>query len=176
MNSKVPASTQNQAFNALLPLYWEVLEMEMPQRDNVQRAKTPQRLPTVLSPDEVRHVLSCLEGKYWIAGTFLYEPELRLLECLRLRVQAIDFSMSQILVRAGKSNQDRITLLPEFVIETLKLHLEKGRQRHQVDLDRGLGRVYMPVSITRQYPKAAVEWPWQFVFPSSTYVQDRDLA
>ena len=91
MDRKVSASTQNQAFNALLFLYREVLELEMPQLDNVQRAKKPQRLPTVLSPEEVRQVLSQLDGKYWIAGNLLYGSGLRLLECLRLRVQDIDF-------------------------------------------------------------------------------------
>ena len=101
---KVSASTQNQAFNALLFLYREVLELKMPQLDNVQRAKKPQRLPTVLSPGEVRQVLSQLDGKYWVAGNLLYGSGLRLLECLRLRVQDIDFDMSQINVRAGKGN------------------------------------------------------------------------
>ena len=100
---KVSASTQNQAFNALLFLYREVMELEMPQLDNVQRAKKQQRLPTVLSPGEVRQVLSLLDGKYWIAGNVLYGSGLRLLECLSLRVQDIDFDMSQVTVTAGNS-------------------------------------------------------------------------
>jgi len=173
---KVSASTQNQAFNALLFLYREVMELEMPQLDNVQRAKKPQRLPTVLSPEEVRQVLSQLDGKYWIAGNLLYGSGLRLLECLSLRVQDIDFGMSQVTVRAGKGNKDRVTILPDTVVEQLKLHLEKTRLQHTRDLDRGLGRVYMPVALTRKYPRAAFEWPWQFIFPSTTYIQDRDTG
>ncbi len=119
VNRKVSASTQNQAFNALLFLYREVLEMKMPQLDSVQRAKKPRRLPVVLSPDEVRSVLSGLDGKFWIAGNLLYGSGLRLLECLRLRVQDIDMGMSQLIVRAGKGNKDRVTILPETVVEPL---------------------------------------------------------
>ncbi len=171
---KVSASTQNQAFNALLFLYREVLEMKMPQLDNVQRAKKPQRLPTVLSPQEVRQVLCELDGKYWIAGNLLYGAGLRLLECLRLRVQDIEFEMSQLVVRAGKGNKDRVTLLPDAVADPLKLHLEKTRALHVRDLGRGQGRVHLPIALSRKYPNAAFEWPWQYVFPSTTYVQDRD--
>lgn len=173
---KVSASTQNQAFNALLFLYREVLELEMPQLYKVQRAKKPQRLPTVLSPEEVRQVLSQLDGKYWISGNLLYGSGLRQLECLRLRVQDIDFGISQIVVRAGKGNKDRVTILPESIVEPLKLHLEKVQTRHSLDLAQGSGRVYMLVSLTRKYPKAAFEWPWQFIFPSTTYAHDRDTG
>ncbi|NVK02533.1 MAG: integron integrase [Oceanospirillaceae bacterium] len=173
---KVSASTQNQAFNALLFLYRKVLELKMPQLDNVQRAKKLQRLPTVLSPGQVRQVLSQLDGKYWVAGNLLYGSGLRLLECLRLRVQDIDYDMSQINVRAGKGNKDRITIIPDAVVEPLKLHLNKVHTRHAHDLDRGQGRVYMPLALSRKYPKAAFEWPWQFIFPSTTYIQDRETG
>lgn len=176
VNRKVSASTQNQAFNALLFLYREVLEMKMPQLDAVQRAKKPQRLPVVLSPDEVRSVLSLLEGKYWIAGNLLYGSGLRLLECLRLRVQDIEFGMHQLVVRGGKGNKDRVTILPDTVIEPLKSYLEKVHTIHSRDLDQGLGRVYMPPALTRKYPNAAFERAWQYVFPSTTYVQDRDTG
>jgi len=173
---KVSASTQNQAFSALLFLYRNVLELPMPQLDAVQRAKKPRRLPTVLSPDEVRQILCQLDGKYWIAGNLLYGSGLRLLECLRLRVQDIDFEMCQLMVRAGKGNKDRVTILPEAVIEPLQKHLKNVRAIHSRDLKQGLGRVYMPVALTRKYPNAAYEWLWQFVFPSTTYIQDRELG
>ena len=176
IDRKVSASTQNQAFNALLFLYREVLEMDMPQLDSVQRAKKPRRLPVVLTPDEARTVLSELDGKYWIAGNLLYGSGLRLLECLRLRVQDVDFGMSQLVVRGGKGNKDRVTILPEAVVEPLKSHLEKVRTVHSRDLEQGLGRVYMPVALARKYPGAALEWAWQFVFPSTTYVPDRDTG
>jgi site-specific recombinase XerD len=117
---KVSASTQNQAFNALLFLYREVLALEMPQLDTVQRAKKPQRLPVVLSPEEVRQVLSQLDGKYWIAGNLLYGSGLRLVECLCLRVQDVDFDVHPLCVRGGKGNKDRVTILPETVVEPLK--------------------------------------------------------
>ncbi len=173
---KVSASTQNQAFNALLFLYREVLELEMPQLDAVERARKPQRLPVVLSAEEVRHVLCQLEGRHWIVGNLLYGSGLRLLECLRLRVQDIDFGMRQIAVRAGKGNKDRMTILPQAVVEPLQGYLEKMRTVHSRHLDQGLGEVYMPPALRRKYPSAAAEWRWQFVFPSTTYVRDPDSA
>lgn len=157
VDRKVAASTQNQTFNALLFLYRQVLEMEVPELDNVQRVKTPQHLPTVLSPDEIRLVMAQLDGKYWIAVNLLYGSGLRLVECLRLRVQDIDFAMSQITVRAGKGNKDRVTMLPEAVVTPIKLHMEKVSNLHQRDIERGLGRVYMPVALARKYPNAAFE-------------------
>ncbi len=157
VDRKVSASTQNQAFNALLFLYRDVLALEMPQLDTVQRAKKPQRLPVVLSPEEVRQVLSQLDGKYWIAGNLLYGSGLRLVECLRLRVQDIDFDMHQLCVRGGKGNKDRVTILPETVVEPLKAYLEKVRIIHRRDLEEGLGQVYMQSALTRKYPKAAAQ-------------------
>jgi len=108
----------------------------------------------VLSPEEVRQVLSQLDGKYWIAGNRLYGSG------LRLRGQDIEFGMSQVNVRAGKGKKDRVTILPDAVVEPLKLHLEKIRTLHTRDLDRDLGRVYKLVALTRKLPKAAFEWPW----------------
>ncbi|MBT3016979.1 MAG: integron integrase [Candidatus Thiodiazotropha sp. (ex Clathrolucina costata)] len=176
VDRKVSASTQNQAFNALLFLYREVLELKMPQLDSVRRAKKPKQLPTVLSPDEVRQVLSHLDGKYWIAANLLYGSGLRLLECLRLRVQDIDFNLAQIMVRGGKGNKDRCTILPASVIDPLQEHLEKLRTIHSQDLEKGLGRVYLPVALDRKYPNASKELCWQFVFPASRYVADRDTG
>lgn len=143
VDRKVSTSTQNQAFHALLFLYREVLEMELPRLDDVRRARKPRRLPEVLSPREVHRVLAMLEGKYWIAGNLLYGAGLRLLECLRLRVQDIGFDMRQIVVRGGKGAKDRVTILPDAVTEALGNHLEAVRTIHSRDLERGLGRVYM---------------------------------
>jgi len=176
VDRKVSASTQNQAFNALLFLYRAVLELEMPQLDSVERAKKPRRLPVVLSPEQVRQVLPQLEGKYWIAGNLLYGSGLRLVECLRLRVQDIDFAMRQLVVRGRKGDKDRVTMLPQAVIEPLNGHLRKVQTIHSRDLAKGLGQVYMPPALTRKYPNAASEWAWQFVFPSTTYIRDRDTA
>jgi len=176
MDRKVAASTQNQAFNALLFLYREVLQLDMPQLDSVQRAKQPRHLPVVLSPDEVRLVLAQLDGKYWIAASLLYGSGLRLLECLRLRVQDVDFGIGQLVVRGGKGNKDRVTVLPGSATEALKDHLKKVHAIHRQDLDRGLGRVYLPPALVRKYPNAPAEWAWQYVFPSTTYVPDRDTG
>ncbi|MEW8693346.1 MAG: integron integrase, partial [Candidatus Thiodiazotropha endolucinida] len=176
VDRKVSASTQNQAFNALLFLYREVLELKLPQLDSVRRAKKPKQLPTVLSPDEVRQVLSHLDGKYWIAGNLLYGSGLRLLESLRLRVQDIDFNLAQIMVRGGKGNKDRCTILPTSVIDPLQEHLEKLRTIHSQDLKKGLGRVYLPVALDRKYPNASKAWCWQFVFPASRYVTDGETG
>lgn len=160
VDRKVAASTQNQAFNALLFLYREVLQLQMPQLDTVQRAKKPRRLPVVLSPEQVRQ----LNGKYWIAATLLYGSGLRLLECLRLRVQDIDFGIGQLIVHSGKGDTDRVTLLPKSVIDPLQDHLKKVRTTHSRDLQGGYGRVYLPPALVRKYPNAPSEWAWQFVF------------
>jgi integron integrase len=160
VDRKVAASTQNQAFNALLFLYREVLQLDMPQLDSVQRAKQPRHLPVVLSPDEVRLVLAQLDGKYLIAATLLYGSGLRLLECLRLRVQDVDFGIGQLVVRGGKGNKDRVTVLPGSATAALKDHLKKVHAIHRQDLDRGLGRVYLPPALVRKYPNAPAEWAW----------------
>ena len=142
-----------------------MLGEEFPRLDSVQRAKEPQRLPVVLSPEEVRRLLAELEGKYWVAGNLLYGAGLRLLECLRLRVQDIDFAMHQVVVRGGKGAKDRVTVLPDAVTEALTGHLEQVRTIHRQDLAKGLGRVYLPPALARKYPAGALEWTWYFVFP-----------
>ncbi|MES9950908.1 MAG: tyrosine-type recombinase/integrase [Candidatus Thiodiazotropha sp.] len=137
----------------------------MPQLDSVRRAKKPKRLPTVLSPDEVRQVLSHLDGKHWIAANLLYGSGLRLLECLRLRVQDIDFNLAQIMVRGGKGNKDRCTILPASVIDPLQEHLEKLHTIHSRDLKKGLGRVYLPVALDRKYPMPQKNYAGSSSFP-----------
>ncbi len=170
--SRVSASTQNQALNALLFLYHEVLGKQIGYVNSVMRAKRPQRLPVVLTRDEVKALLRRLDGPAWIMATLLYGAGLRLMECCRLRVKDLDFTQNQIVVRAGKGNKDRYTMLPAAVKEPLAQHLEETRRQHQYDLERGLGRVTLPNALDRKYPQAGKEWSWQWVFPASRYYTD----
>ncbi len=162
----VSAATQNQALNAILFLYRDVLKREIGWLDNVVRAKQPRRLPVVLRKHEVKALLDALEGVHWLMGHLLYGAGLRLLECLRLRVKDIDFSANQITVREGKGNKDRITMLPIAVKAPLAAHLAEVRALHQHDLARGFGSVYLPHALHRKYPNAPKEWGWQWVFPA----------
>ncbi len=162
----VAASTQNQALSAILFLYREVLELELEWVDGFERSKRPVRLPVVLTPAEAHSVLSKLEGTKWLMAGLLYGAGLRLMECLRLRVKDVDFGYGQILVRDGKGAKDRVTMLPQVVIEPLTAHLERVRALHDRDLAAGFGEVWLPHALERKYPRAAREWGWQYVFPS----------
>ena len=166
VNLNVAASTQNLALSALLFLYKEVLEIELPWLDNIARAKKPARLPTVLSVTEVARLISQLDGTRWLMASLLYGSGLRLMECIRLRVKDIDFEMRQINVRDGKGGKDRVTMLPQILIEPLKTHLKRAKELHQQDLALGFGAVYLPHALSRKYHKAAIDWGWQYVFPS----------
>ncbi|MEW6229029.1 MAG: integron integrase [Bacillota bacterium] len=161
----VSASTQNQALCALLFLYRHVLGKEIGELGEVIRARKPRRLPVVLTREEVKAVIGQLKGDKWLMANLMYGAGLRLMECLRLRVQDIDFAANQIIVRAGKGNKDRETMLPEKVKQRLTEHLERVKQLHQIDLAAGFGRVEMPNALARKYPNASAEWGWQFVFP-----------
>ena len=172
VNGKVAASTQNQAKSALLFLYKEVLAMELPWLDNVERAKVPKRLPVVLTRDEVQAVLSRLNGTHWLIASLLYGAGMRIMECVRLRVKDVDFSRREILVRDGKGFKDRVTMLPQALIQPLQQHLLKVRQLHEDDLSKGEGAVYMPYALARKYPTADREWMWQYVFPASKIAHD----
>jgi len=169
---KVAASTQNQAKSALLFLYKEVLEAELPWLDNVERAKAPKRLPVVLTRDEVQALLSRLAGTHWLMASLLYGAGLRLMECLRLRVKDVDFSRKEILVRDGKGFKDRVTMLPAALVAPLRAHLERVRELHRQDLAAGFGAVYLPYALERKYPGAARDWGWQYVFPSAKLAVD----
>jgi integron integrase len=129
----VSASTQNQALSALLFLYREVLSQELYWLQDIIRAKRPARLPTVLSRDEVKALLKALPGEKWLMATLLYGAGLRLMECLRLRVKDVDFARNQILVREGKGNKDRVTMLPAAVKEPLARHLKHVREQYESD-------------------------------------------
>jgi len=169
---KVSASTQNQALNAINFFYRNVLDRDMGMLEGVVQAKRPQRLPVVLTREEVAAVLRQLKGDNWLMATLMYGSGLRLMECLRLRVKDLDFSRRAILVREGKGNKDRVTVLPDRLVEHLKSHLAKVRSLHQRDLDEGYGRVYLPYALARKYPNADREWGWQYVFPAHSRYKD----
>jgi integron integrase len=171
-DSRVSASTQNQALNALLFLYHEVLEIKIGLVQGVVRAKRPGRLPVVLTKEEVKKVLGCLNGTPWLMATLLYGAGLRLMECCRLRVKDIDFSRNQITVRAGKGDKDRYTMLPAAAKEPLLRHLQGVKRQHEEDLRVGLGRVALPNALERKYPNAGKEWGWQWVFPATSHYTD----
>ena len=168
----VAGATQNQALAALLFLYKEVLKVELPWLDGVVRAKKPVHLPVVLTREEVSRVLEQLLGVRWIVVTLLYGAGLRLLEALRLRVKDVDFARGEILVRDGKGQKDRVTMLPRRLVEPLQAHLLKVEALHRRDLAEGFGRANLPFALARKYPNAAAEWGWQFVFPSINRSKD----
>ncbi|MEQ1636245.1 MAG: integron integrase [Methylococcales bacterium] len=162
----VSASTQNQAKSALLFLYKEVLEIELPYLDKVTQAKKPKRLPVVLTQAEVLAILSRLDGSMWLIASLLYGSGLRIMEAVRLRVKDVDFTRREILVRDGKGFKDRVTMLPLSLVAPLKSHLLKVRALHTEDLNAGFGSVFMPTALDRKYPNAGKEWAWQYCFPS----------
>jgi len=162
----VASATQNQALSAVLFLYKEVLRTPLAWLDGLDRAKRPVRVPTVLTQDEVRRLLARMEGTKWLIVSLLYGSGLRLRECLKLRVKDVEFSYRQIVVRDAKGAKDRVTMLPESVIEPLREHLVRAKALHESDLASGHGDVEMPYALARKYPKAAYEWGWKFVFPS----------
>jgi integron integrase len=168
----VSASTQNQAFSAILFLYQKVLEVDPGRIAGVVRANRPKRLPVVLTRQEVRAVLANLDGTYRLMGQLMYGSGLRLLECLRLRVKDVDFGRGEIVVREGKGNKDRRTMLPGAVKPSLVAHLERVAQLHGRDLSAGFGRVYLPDALDQKWPGAAAEWRWQYVFPSARMSTD----
>lgn len=168
----VSASTQNQALNALLFLYNEVLEKKIGLVEGIVRAKRSKRLPVVLTKEEVKRVLDCMNGTPWLMAVLLYGAGLRLMECCRLRIKDIDFSRNQIVVRAGKGDKDHYTMLPAAVKEPLLRHLQAVRRQHQEDLRKGLGRVALPNALERKYPNAGREWGWQWAFPATSHYTD----
>jgi integron integrase len=168
----VAASTQNQALSALLFLYREVLSLPL-SNINVTWAKKPKRLPTVLSKDEANRIISCLTGTSRLMAQLLYGSGLRLMECLRLRVKDVDFSQCHILIRNGKGFKDRVTLLPEVVVDPLKCQLKYAQVIHERDVKAGYGRTSLPDALSVKYPNADLAWGWQYVFPASKISLDK---
>ena len=166
-DGRVAASTQNQALSALLFLYKQVLKQEIGWLEGVERAKRPARLPVVLTRDEVHKIFSHLHGALRLMAGLLYGSGLRLMECVRLRVKDVDFGYARIIVRDGKGAKDRVTMLPVNLAKSLERHLQKVQAQHEEDLEAGFGSVFLPNAIARKYPRAAKEWAWQYVFPSS---------
>jgi integron integrase len=168
----VSASTQNQAFSAILFLYQKVLEVDPGRIAGVVRANRPKRLPVVLTPDEVQRVLAQLEGTYRLIVALLYGSGLRLIECLRLRVQDVDLERRELLVRHGKGGKDRRTMVPEALVGDLRRQLERARTLHRRELNHGRGQVRLPDAMDRKVPTATTAWAWQWLFPSARISRD----
>ncbi len=171
VQGKVAASTQNQAFNALVFLYKQVLERPLGGVQAARSRKEP-RIPVVLTREEVKKVLALLEGTPELLVKLLYGCGLRITEAVRLRVKDIDFGYQQVTVRDGKGMQDRVTPLPGNVVALLRNHLERVKVIHEQDLAKGFGAVYLPYALDRKYPNAEREWHWQYVFPSRNLAID----
>ncbi|RPH60506.1 MAG: integron integrase [Chloroflexi bacterium] len=168
---KVAASTQNQALSAILFLYREVLGKPLENPVTV-RPQKPEHIPTVLTKNEALRVLNALTGTHQLMAKILYGSGLRLIECLRLRVKDIDFEQHCIIVRDGKGEKDRITMLPESLIPPLREHLARVQQIHQQDIKEGYGAVYLPYALANKYPNAPREWAWQYIFPAKNLSVD----
>lgn len=169
---RVSASTQNQALNALAFLYGAVLERPLGNMPGIVRAKQPQRLPVVLTPEEVARVLECLDNVHWLPACLMYGSGLRLMEAIRLRVKDLDFDYRAILVRDGKGHKDRVVTLPDELIVPLKRQLQTVRLVHAKDLGDGFGEVALPHALARKFPSAGRLFTWQYVFPARRRATD----
>jgi integron integrase len=176
VEKRVAAATQNQALNAIVFLYREVLAMDAPVLSEIVRARKPRRLPVVLTREEVIAVLGQLHGAPWLVASLLYGSGLRLLECLTLRVKDLDFAALEVRVRDGKGRRDRVVPLPAKLVQPLRTHLERARTIHRGDLRAGFGAVRLPGALARKKPGAARDWGWQWVFPASGRYRDAQDA
>jgi integron integrase len=172
VDQKVAASTQNQALNAILFLYREVLKQDLEGRIDAIRAKRPKQLPTVLTREEVSQVLNAMSGTPQLIAKLLYGSGLRLMEAIRLRVKDLDLAQHQVVVRDGKGMKDRVTVLPDSLIAPLQEHLQRAKLIHERDLAKGYGSVYLPYALERKYPNADREWIWRYVFPAIALSKD----
>jgi integron integrase len=172
MEGNVSPSTQNQAMNALVFLYKQVLKKPMDQEINAVRAQRREHVPVVLQREEVARVIALLEGTPQLVAQLLYGSGLRIMEALRLRVKDIDFEMKAVTVRSGKGDKDRVTTLSTSMIPLLKNHLTKVKALHKADLAQGHGEVYLPHALARKYPRTGREWGWQYVFPARHLAED----
>lgn len=167
VKGNVAASTQNQALNALVFLYRHVLDKPLQTLGEFTRAKRPKRLPVVLTRSEVTRLLEQMDGTSALMASLIYGTGMRLMECVRLRVQDVDFEYQQVVIRDGKGQKDRVVPLPRRSVDHLKTHLADTQTLHNEDLARGFGEVYLPNALARKYPNAVKEWRWQYVFPSA---------
>lgn len=169
---KVAASTQNQALCALLFLYEHVLDQPLEKLENFQRAKYPKKLPVVFTKEEAGRVIGLMAGTPKLIAELLYGAGFRLSEALRLRVKDLDFNYSQIMVRSGKGNKDRITLMPQATKKKLRKQTERVKLLHKKDLKDGYGKTLLPKALNGKYPKAAAQLKWQYMFPASKRAED----
>lgn len=174
VHKKLAASTQNQALCAILFLYKEVLDIELDNIDKIRWAKKAKRLPVVFSRNEVKQILEKLSGVYKLMVMLMYGSGLRMKECMQLRIKDIDLENKQIIVRAGKGNKDRYTILPKLIEEELKRHINSVKTIHKKDIAEGCGSVYLPYALDRKYPNAGKKIGWQFLFPSKNLSVDPD--
>ncbi len=172
VDRNVAASTQNQALNALVFLYKQVLKRELGDFGHIERAKKPKNLPTVMSQAETAGVLEIMTGRQAMMAKLLYGCGLRVKECIRLRVKDIDFERNQLMVRSGKGMKDRATMLPDQLKRPLRDHLGQVRMIHDQDIKKGVGEVYLPFALERKYRDAGKDWIWQYVFPSDRISED----
>lgn len=172
VEGRVSASTQGQALAALLFLYKQVLGVDLPWLDEVVRAKRPQRLPTVLTPDEVGRLLAQMEGVHALMGRLLYGTGMRLMECLRLRVKDVDLARREIVIREGKGNKDRRTMVPEVLVPALEGQIERVRVQWARDREAGLPGVQLPDALDRKKPEEAVSLAWYWLFPARELSRD----
>ena len=172
VDRKVSPSTQNQALSAILYLYKQVLEVDLPWLNNVVRAKRKKQIPVVFTRMEVKQLLAQFDGTYWLLFSLIYGAGLRISECAQLRVKDVDFHYKQLIIRDSKGGKDRVTVFPEPLIEPLRNHLARVKDLHEQDLRNGYGKVYLPFALQRKYPNANQEWHWQYVFPSTNFSTD----
>jgi integron integrase len=172
VKGQVSSSTQNQALAALLFLYKQVLEIELPWMTDITRSKRARRLPSVLTRAEVSRLLSHMKGTNALMARLVYGSGLRLMECLRLRVKDVELSRRELIVREGKGDKDRITTLPASLVEDLAAHLRLVRQLHDSDRARDVPGVQLPAALERKYPNAGKQWGWFWVFPSQNLSVD----
>ena len=169
---KVAAATQNQALNALVFLYREVLHLALGEVGEIERVQRRPKVPVVLSKSEVQRVFAAVVSEYQLPLRLLYGTGLRLMELLRLRIKDVDLERRQIVVRGGKGDKDRVTMLPESLLAELRTHLEGNRLRHRRELAAGTGAVSLPDGVGKKYPNAEQEWAWQYVFPAAGLARD----
>lgn len=172
VNGKVSASTQTQALSALLFLYRDVLGIDLPWMDGLVRAKPSQRVPMVLSVNEIHRLMANLEGMYSLMARLIYGSGMRLMECVRLRVKDVDFDRLEVTVREGKGRKDRVTMLPQSLVPELQAHLKKVQVLFDMDRKDDIPGVEMPDALAKKYPNAGKEWGWFWVFPASGLSDD----
>lgn len=168
----VSAKTQNQAMHAVLYLYKQVLGIDLPWLDGITRARESKRLPGVLTQRETQALLRHVHGTSGTIVKLLYGTGMRLLEGLRLRIKDLDLERREIIIRAGKGDKDRVTMLPASLVDELRDHLQARRVMHDTDLSTGHADVELPFAIERKYPQAGQQWAWQYVFAAKTYSTD----